>query len=136
MKDDPRHTHDMQRMSKLLDHNEPAATPSPDALKRRARELAEIDGRGPDELRGEDMDRALAELQGLGSRNEGQLNVSDGDAARDTSEPAAGSASRTPRYVDREENEAAREIAEQGVEEAEHEQMHNARRLGGNQEGR
>lgn len=135
MENDPSDTADAHHVGKMMNHGQPAATPSPDALKRRARELAQIDGREPSQVTRQDLEQALAELRDTAARDYEQLPTPDGAAARDTSDPAGGPSGRTPKYLGVEENEDRRNLALQGVEEAEHDQMINARREGGNQEG-
>jgi len=134
MKDNPESDRDRD-VSKMFRRGRPAGTPSPDTIKKRARELAEIDGRNPDQVTRGDMERALEELQRLAARGGGQLDVAEGEDARDSSDPSAGHAERKPKYVGDDESQYGRELTLQGVEEAEHEQMLRARREGGHQEG-
>ncbi len=112
---------------KLVSHGEPAEAPSQSQVDRRASELARIEGR--DQPTSEDRARALKEIQGLGSRrSERFADVPEDGLARDPSEPTQRGATRKPRINEEEENQAAETAALEGVEEAEHEQMLQARR--------
>jgi flavin-binding protein dodecin len=70
--------------------------------------LAEIDGRNPDQVTRDDMERALEELQRLAARGGGQLDVAEGEDARDSSDPSAGHAERKPKYVGDDESQYGR----------------------------
>lgn len=115
-------------MGKILVHGERAEAPSRDSLEQRARELAEIDGRSPDNVTPDDRARAKQEILGRSHSGDEDGLIADDTAARDPSEPAAGSSGMVHKEETDDENLAAEEAVLSGVEEAEHEQMLEARR--------
>ena len=100
-----------------------------DMIEQRAREIAEINGRSPDEIFADDRAAAREELMGqrlpATTEEDGQ---SIGELSRDPSNPPAyyGKAARATENSD-EENSLERIVLE-GVEEAQHDQMLEARR--------
>jgi len=100
-----------------------------DMIEQRAREIAEINGRSPDEIFADDRAAAREELMGqrlpATTEEDGQ---SIGELSRDPSNPPAyyGKAARATENSD-EENTLERIVLE-GVEEAQHDQMLEARR--------
>jgi hypothetical protein len=98
-------------------------------VERRARELAVIDGHNPAELTAGDFARARAELTGA------NLPPTTGDDAeseialtRDPSEPPSNTGRQIPDHEGADEQKAVERLTEEGVEEAQHEQMLAARR--------
>lgn len=116
-----------QSRGKVEEHGKPVGVSSPNDLERRARELARIDGR--QEPTSDDRARARAELMNL---NLPPTVSQDADASmqslsRDPSDPATDRGHQTPEYMDNDEEEAVERLALEGVEEAQHEQMVQAR---------
>jgi hypothetical protein len=98
-------------------------------IDKRAREIAEINGRSPDEIFSEDRASAREELMGerLPATSE-EDEKSIGELSRDPSNPPAyyGKAARTTESDD--EKNGLERIVLEGVEEAQHDQMLQARR--------
>ena len=105
-------------------------------IERRARELADIDGRSGAEITDEDLARAEADLMGTALP---PTTVEDDDAegamSRDPSEPLSVSGHEIPLREGPDEEKAVERLALEGVEEAQHEQMLAARRLDRRQNG-
>ena len=98
-------------------------------IERRARELAAIKGRAPAEITERDLELAREELMG------GNLpptiaedNKAAGAITRDPSEPPSDTGRQTPDIEGSDEQVTAERLAEEGIEEAQHEQMLQARR--------
>lgn len=98
-------------------------------IERRARELADIDGRSGAALTPRDLARARAELLG---RNLPATTMEDDEAtaaiSRDPSEPPSARGREAPLLEGPDEDKAIERLALEGVEEAQHEQMIAARR--------
>lgn len=93
-------------------------------VERRANELASIRGRSPDAV---DLNRARRELAG------DQLPSTTDDApaialTRDPSDPPSDTGRQTPDLEGPDEAEATERLVEEGIEEAQHDQMLEARR--------
>ncbi|HYP17707.1 MAG TPA: hypothetical protein VEQ65_10895, partial [Opitutus sp.] len=98
-------------------------------IERRARELADIDGRSGAELTPDYLERARAELLGLSFL---KTTVEDETAtaaiSRDPSEPRSISGREIEPHEGPDEEKAIERAVMEGVEEAQHEQMLAARR--------
>jgi hypothetical protein len=114
---------------RILVHGEGIGGISRAAIERRARELADIDGRSGAAITTDDLARARAEL--LGS-NLGATTVEDAGSdtglTRDPSEPPSISGHETITREGPDEEKAVERLALEGVEEAQHDQMLAARR--------
>jgi hypothetical protein len=98
-------------------------------IERRARELADIDGRSGAEITERDLARAEAELNGT-VLPETTTDDEDSDAAitRDPIEPVSVNGHEIPLREGEDEEKAVERLALEGVDEAQHEQMLAARR--------
>jgi hypothetical protein len=98
-------------------------------IERRARELADIDGRSGAEITSADLARAEAELMGT-ALPPTTMEDDEADAAmsRDPSEPISVNGHEIPLREGPDEEKAVERLALEGVEEAQHEQMLAARR--------
>lgn len=98
-------------------------------IERRARELAAIDGRTGADPTVDDLARARLELTGTdlppttGDDAEAEIGIS-----RDPSEPPSNTGHQVPDNEGTDEQKAVERLTEEGVEEAQHEQMLAARR--------
>lgn len=114
---------------RILVHGEGSGSLGRDAIRRRARELADIDGRSGAEITDDDLARARAELRG---DHLPATSVEDEEAtgglSRDPSEPASITGRETPAREGPDEEKAVERMALEGVEEAQHDQMLAARR--------
>jgi hypothetical protein len=98
-------------------------------IERRARELADIDGRSGAEITYRDLTRAEAELMGTAlPPTTMEDDESDAAISRDPSEPISVNGHEIPLREGPDEEKAVERLALEGVEEAQHEQMLAARR--------
>lgn len=114
---------------RLFVHGKGSGSISNADIERRARELADIDGRSGAAITDDDIARARAELLGL---NLPDTTVDDEEAAaglsRDPSEPPSIRGRELPPHEGPDEEKAVERLTLEGVEEAQHEQMLAARR--------
>lgn len=117
----------LQKHGKVEEHGKAVGVSSPQDLERRARELARIDGR--DEPSADDRERARLELlnENLPPTVSQDADASMQSLSRDPSDPATDRGRQAPEYMDVDEEEAVERLALEGVEEAQHEQMVQAR---------
>ena len=98
-------------------------------IERRARQLADIDGRSGPGITDRDLARAEAELMGLVlPATSVEDEEADGAMTRDPSEPLSIKGHEIPLREGPDEEKAVERLALEGVEEAQHEQMLAARR--------
>lgn len=114
---------------RILVHGKGSGGIGRNEILRRARELADIDGRSGADVTDDDLARARAELMG---DNLPATTVEDDEArgglTRDPSEPASITGRETPTHEGPDEEKAIERMALEGVEEAQHDQMLAARR--------
>jgi hypothetical protein len=114
---------------RMLVHGRGAGSIGKDDILRRARELADIDGRSGADPTEEHIARARAELMGLSLP---ATTVEDEEAtgalSRDPSEPLSISGHESELREGPDEEKAVERLALEGVEEAQHEQMLASRR--------
>jgi len=114
---------------RILIHGKGSGAVSATDIERRARELADIDGRSGAAITDNDIVRAEAELMG---RVLPDTSVDDDDSearlSRDPSEPISVGGHEIPLREGPDEEKAVERLALEGVEEAQHEQMLAARR--------
>lgn len=98
-------------------------------IDKRAREIAQINGRSPDEIFSEDRNSAREELmdQRLPATTEDD-GKSIGELSRDPSNPPAFYGTTAPTNGGDDEKQSLERIVLEGVEEAQHDQMLQARR--------
>lgn len=98
-------------------------------IERRARELADINGRSGAEFTDDDLIRAEAELMGNSlPPTLSEDETAEGAISRDPSEPISVGGHEIPLREGPDEEKAVERLALEGVEEAQHEQMLAARR--------
>ena len=109
---------------KFLLHGQPAGELTDDVVEARAREIAVIRGRSSERVAEEDRAEAWAELQGellpAATDSDGE---SAGAITRDPSEPLAVPGRQIPNLEPEDESGAIERLANEGVEEAQHDQM-------------
>jgi hypothetical protein len=109
-------------------HGNGLGVPSPELVKRRAREIAMIDERNPDEFTDSDWNQAKEELLGV---EPGRAHEVDERIAGDVSERdeiAGATGHRAPKNGFDEEETLGEELVSDGINEAAHDQMLEARR--------
>jgi hypothetical protein len=109
--------------------------PTPELVERRAREIALIDGRNPDEFTDSDWEQARLELTGM--QGSGSLEE-PGEIAASLSERGSipgETGGRAPRVMPKDEALLDERLTSRGVEEAAHDQMVEAAKTVQKQEG-
>ena len=112
---------------KILLHGKGVGPVSQDALEKRAHEIARIEGHPT--VTAEDRRRADQDLTGCALPPAGaDQRESTESLSRDPSDPPIRRGVQTPNREAADEQKAAERLVEEGVEEAQHEQMLEARR--------
>lgn len=115
---------------RILSHGDRADAATDETVEQRARELALINGRTPQNVTEEDRAAARDELAGRNLR-EGTLAADDdalGEHSSDPTQPRSMSGTQRPMHNDPDDQETAERLVLEGVDEAAHEQMLAARR--------
>jgi hypothetical protein len=122
-----------QATGKISVHGDGVGVPSPDAVEKRAREIAMIAERDPDDFTDADWDQARRELLGNLDTNAPEETEENAEVVEEWNVVASSMGHRAPRVED-EENVGEHLVAD-GVEEAVHDQMLQARKEELEQEG-
>lgn len=110
-------------------HGRPVGEISQDDIDQRASELAQIQGRDAEAVQPEDRQQATEELAGLNLPDAiTEDDQSVGSLTRDPSDPPAFYGKATPNMSEPNEQEELEHMVLDGVEEAQHEQMLEARK--------
>jgi hypothetical protein len=116
-------------------HGNGMGVPSPEDIERRAREIAMIDERNPEEFTDADWSHARQELMGI-ENNEPPEETPDNSEMTEEWEVVAGSKGhRAPRQIPEQDESLGEHLVNDGREEAAHDQMLEARREELEQEG-
>jgi hypothetical protein len=118
---------------KISLHGDGFGAPSPDAVEKRAREIALIAERDPDEFTDADWDEARRELLGAVASNAPEETDDNAEVVEEWNVVASSAGHRAPRVED-DENLGEQLVAD-GVQEAAHDQMVEARKEELEQEG-
>lgn len=118
---------------KISIHGNGFGVPSPDEVEKRAREIALIAERQPDEFTDADWDQARRELLGPQVPNAPEETESNADVVEEWNVVAASKGHHAPRIEDDE--NLGEQLVEDGLEEAVHDQMVEARKEELEQEG-
>lgn len=118
------HTHPVH--GRISVHGDGVGAPSPDAVERRAREIAMIAERNPDEFTDTDWNQARLELLGGQSNSAPEETEENAEIVEEWNVVASSLGHRAPR-LEEEENLGEQLVAD-GIEEAVHDQMLEARR--------
>ncbi len=108
---------------KIAHRGQGLGVPSPAMVEERAREIALIDGRRPDEVNETDRDQALRELTGKNVPADDLPEIEGLIAGRDPSTVPDRPAQRKTRQTALDEQSELEKTVEQSVEEAQHDQM-------------
>ena len=114
-------------------HGNGLGAPSPDTVEKRAREIALIAERDPDEFTDTDWDQARRELLGALSSNAPEETDENAEVVEEWNVVASSAGHRAPRVEDDE--NLGEQLVEDGIQEAAHDQMVEARREELAQEG-
>ncbi len=110
-------------------HGDGLGVPSPETVEKRAREIAMIDERNPDEFTEEDWRQAKNELTGVEGSHAPELDDRADVEMSERDEIPGASGHRAPRSGGFEDEEnVGEELVSGGIEEAAHDQMVEARR--------
>ena len=118
---------------KISLHGNGLGAPSPDTVEKRAREIALIAERDPDEFTDADWDQARRELQGALPSNAPEETDENAEVVEEWNVVASSGGHRAPRVEDDE--NLGEQLVEDGIQEAAHDQMVEARREELAQEG-
>jgi hypothetical protein len=118
---------------KISVHGNGLGAPSPDEVEKRAREIALIAEREPDEFTDADWDQARRELLGTQVLSAPEETEENAEVVEEWNVVASSAGHRAPRIEDDE--NLGEHLVEDGVEEAAHDQMVEARKEELAQEG-
>ncbi|MDP9004845.1 MAG: hypothetical protein M3N12_08645 [Verrucomicrobiota bacterium] len=125
------HTHPAH--GKIAVHGDGVGVPSPDTIEERAREIAMIAEREPDEFSDADWDQARRELLGSLDNTAPEETEENAEVVEEWNVVASSAGHRAPRIEDDE--SLGEQLVTDGVEEAVHDQMLEARKEELQQEG-
>lgn len=111
---------------KISVHGNGVGAPSPDAVEKRAREIALIAERDPDEFTDSDWDQARQELLGAESPGAPEETEENAEVVEEWNVVASSAGHRAPRGED--EENLGEQLVSDGIEEAARDQMIEARR--------
>jgi hypothetical protein len=120
---------------KISLHGSGMGVPSPEEVEKRAREIAMIDERNPDEFTEADWSQARQELMGAEFNTPPEETTENADVTEEWNMIAGSRGHRAPRPGTEEEETLGEHLVEDGLEEAAHDQMLEARREELEQEG-
>ena len=120
---------------KISEHGNGIGAPSPEEVERRAREIAMIDERNPDEFTEGDWAQARHELMGQENNMPPEETPDNADMTEEWNVIAGSKGHRIPRPGTEEEETVGEHLVIEGIEEATHDQMLEARREERQQEG-
>jgi hypothetical protein len=123
------------RPGKIELHGNGLGAPSPEQVERRAREIAMIDERNPDEFTDADWRQARRELMGTENNSAPEETPDNADLTEEWNVIASSKGHRVPRPGIEEEESVGEHCVIDGLEEAAHDQMLEARREELEQEG-
>ena len=120
---------------KISVHGNGLGAPSPEEVERRAREIAMIDERNPDDFTEADWKQARHELMGAENNTPPEETPDNADLTEEWNVVASSKGHRAPRPGTEEEETVGEHCVLDGLEEATHDQMLEARREELEQEG-
>ena len=118
---------------KISLHGDGLGAPSPDEVEKRAREIALIAERDPDEFTDADWDQARRELLGAVPSNAPEETDDNAEVVEEWNVVASSAGHRAPRVED--EENVGEHLVEDGIQEAAHDQMVEAHKEALDQEG-
>ena len=123
------------RAGKISVHGNGLGAPSPEEVEKRAREIAMIDERNPDDFTDADWRQACQELMGAENNTPPEETPDNADLTEEWNVVAGSKGHRVPRPGTEEEETVGEHLVIDGLEEATHDQMLEARREELEQEG-
>ena len=109
-------------------HGNGLGVPSPEMVEKRAREIAMIDERNPNEFTEADWHQAKNELIGVEGSHAPEVDDEIDDELSERDDVPGASGHRAPRSGFEEDENVGEELVSGGIEEAAHDQMLEARR--------
>src|SRR5450432_46889 len=109
-------------------HGNGLGVPSPEMVEKRAREIAMIDERNPDEFTEADWHQAKNELTGVKASHVPEMDEDADEEQSERDEVVGASGHRAPKSGFDEDENVGEELVSGGLEEAAHDQMVEARR--------
>ncbi|HEX8679708.1 MAG TPA: hypothetical protein VF683_07100 [Chthoniobacterales bacterium] len=119
---------------KISSHGDGIGAPTPELVEKRARELALIDERDPEEFTDADWEQARQELMGIASTGAPEETPENAELEEEWPVVATNTGARAPRAGEDDEM-LGQQLVEGGVEEATHDSMVEAARSEQSQEG-
>jgi hypothetical protein len=113
---------------KITVHGDGLGVPSPGLVEKRAREIALIDERNPDEFTDADWEQAKNELTGVEPAHQPETDDEIADELSERDDVAGSSGHQVPNNGFDDDNNVGEELVAGGIEEAAHDQMVEARR--------
>lgn len=113
---------------KITVHGNGLGVPSPELVEKRAREIALIDERDPDEFTDADWEQAKNELTGVEESHAPEVDAEVVDQRSERDEIPGSSGHQAPNNGFDDEENLGEELVTGGIEEAAHDQMVEARR--------
>jgi hypothetical protein len=113
---------------KISLHGNGMGVPSPEDIERRAREIAMIDERDPNEFTDADWNQAHQELLGVENNNPPEETADNAEITEEWNVVPGSKGHRAPRPIAEEEESLGEHLVSDGREEAAHDQMLEARR--------
>ncbi len=120
---------------KISLHGNGMGVPSPEEVEKRAREIAIIDERNPDEFTDTDWNQARRELTGVEHPGPPEETEQNAEVTEEWNVVASSSGHRAPRPGVEEEETLGEQLVTGGLEEAAHDQILEARKEELEQEG-
>jgi hypothetical protein len=121
------HDYSQPPPGKIEEHGNGIGAPSPEEVERRAREIAMIDERNPEEFTEADWAQARHELMGEENNVPPEETPDNADMTEEWSVIAGSKGHRIPRPGVEEEETVGEHLVIEGIEEATHDQMLEAR---------
>jgi len=113
---------------KITLHGNGLGVPSPEMVENRAREIAMIDERNPDEFTESDWNQAKNELTGVEGSHAPEVDDTVDDEMSERDDIPGASGHQVPNNGFNEDENVGEELVSGGIEEAAHDQMVEARR--------
>ncbi len=126
---------EQSQSGKISLHGNGMGVPSPEQVEKRAREIAMIDERNPDEFTDADWNQARRELMGVEHPGPPEETEQNAEVTEEWNVVASSSGHRAPRPGVEEEETLGEQLVTDGLEEAAHDQMLEARKNELEQEG-
>jgi hypothetical protein len=128
------HSHSHPATGKIEVHGDGMGVASPDAVEKRAREIAMIAERDPEEFTDADWDQARRELLGTQANTAPEETEENAEVVEEWNVVASSTGHRAPRVENDDEN-LGEQLVSDGMDEAVHDQMVEARKEELEQEG-